>query len=328
VAQKLDPVEVLLVGFGWTGAIMAQELTEAGLNVLALERGEWRDTPTDFATTFAQDELRYYWRHELFQRANHDTLTFRNKASETALPMRHLGSFLPGSNVGGAGVHWNGQVWRFLPSDFVAKSHNLARYGRSALPADMTIQDWGVTYDELEAGYDQFEYLCGVSGKAGNLNGEIQPGGDPFEGPRRREYPNPPLDMPYAPTLFGKAAAELGRHPFPHPAANMSRPYTNPLGVQLGPCTYCGFCEKYGCGNYSKACAQTTILPVLMKKPNFTLKTGAEVLKLNLAPDRKTVAGVTYVDAAGQEFEQPADLVILCAYILQNVRLMLLSDIG
>ena len=328
MAQKLDPVEVLLVGFGWTGAIMAQELTEAGLNVLALERGEWRDTPTDFATTFAQDELRYYWRHELFQRANHDTLTFRNKASETALPMRHLGSFLPGSNVGGAGVHWNGQVWRFLPSDFVAKSHNLARYGRSALPADMTIQDWGVTYDELEAGYDQFEYLCGVSGKAGNLNGEIQPGGDPFEGPRRREYPNPPLDMPYAPTLFGKAAAELGRHPFPHPAANMSRPYTNPLGVQLGPCTYCGFCEKYGCGNYSKACAQTTILPVLMKKPNFTLKTGAEVLKLNLAPDRKTVAGVTYVDAAGQEFEQPADLVILCAYILQNVRLMLLSDIG
>jgi gluconate 2-dehydrogenase alpha chain len=134
--------------------------------------------------------------------------------------------------------------------------------------------------------------------------------------------------MPYAPTLFGRAAAELGRHPFPHPAANMSRPYTNPLGVQMGQCTYCGFCEKYGCGNYSKACAQTTILPVLMKKQNFTLKTGAEVLKLNLAPDRKTVASVTYVDAAGQEFEQPADLVILCAYILQNVRLMLLSGIG
>ena len=328
MAQKLDPVEVLLVGFGWTGAIMAQELTEAGLNVLALERGEWRDTPTDFATTFAQDELRYYWRHELFQRANHDTLTFRNKAFETALPMRHLGSFLPGSNVGGAGVHWNGQVWRFLPSDFVAKSHNLARYGRSALPADMTIQDWGVTYDELEAGYDQFEYLCGVSGKAGNLNGEIQPGGDPFEGPRRREYPNPPLDMPYAPTLFGKAAAELGRHPFPHPAANMSRPFLFLLGVLLGFCFYCGFCEKYGCGNYSKACAQTTILPVLMKKPNFTLKTGAEVLKLNLAPDRKTVAGVTYVDAAGQEFEQPADQNNQSTNNLQNVRLMLLSDIG
>ena len=57
----------MLVGFGWTGAILGQELTDAGLQVLALERGGWRDTPTDFAVTFAQDELRYYWRHALFQ---------------------------------------------------------------------------------------------------------------------------------------------------------------------------------------------------------------------------------------------------------------------
>jgi gluconate 2-dehydrogenase alpha chain len=328
MAQTLPSVDVVLVGFGWTGAIMAQELTDAGLNVLALEKGEWRDTPTDFATTFAQDELRYYWRHELFERLSHETLTFRNNGGQTALPMRKLGSFLPGANVGGSGVHWNGQVWRFLESDFLAKSHNIARYGKAAVPDDMTIQDWGVTYADLEPHYDKFEYLCGVSGKAGNLKGAIQPGGDPFEGPRARDYPNPPLDMPYAPMLFAKAAAETGRHPFPHPAANMSRPYTNPLGVQLGQCTFCGFCEKYGCGNYSKATAQTTILPVLMKKPNFTLKTQSEVLKVNLSADGKTATGVTYVDAAGQEFEQPANMVILTAYILQNVRLLLLSNIG
>jgi gluconate 2-dehydrogenase alpha chain len=187
MAQVMPKTDVVLVGFGWVGAIMAQELTDAGLNVLALERGQWRDTPTDFPVTFAQDELRYYWRHELFERVNHDSLTFRNNTSQTALPMRHLGSFLPGSNVGGSGVHWNGQVWRFLPTDFQAKSHNLSRYGKSAVPDDMTIQDWGVSYDELEPHYDTFEYLCGVSGKAGNLKGAIQPGGDPFEGPRARD---------------------------------------------------------------------------------------------------------------------------------------------
>ncbi|HEY5007016.1 MAG TPA: hypothetical protein VII42_03370, partial [Caulobacteraceae bacterium] len=224
-------VDVLIVGFGWTGAIMAQELTDAGLNVLAVERGDWMDTATDFSTTFAQDELRYYWRKELFQKPAHETLTVRNNATQTALPMRSLGSFLPGVGVGGAGLHWNGQVWRFLPSDFQAKSHNLERYGKAAVPDDMTIQDWGVTYAEMEPYYDKFEYLCGVSGKAGNLSGAIQPGGDPFEGPRSREYPNPPLDMPYAPMLFAQAAASLGHHPFPHPAANMSRAYTNPLGV-------------------------------------------------------------------------------------------------
>jgi gluconate 2-dehydrogenase alpha chain len=328
MAERLAPVDVLVVGFGWTGAILAQELTDAGLNVVALERGIWRDTPTDFATTLAQDELRYYWRHELFEPAAHQTLTIRNNSSQTALPMRRLGSFLPGINVGGAGVHWNGQVWRFLPTDFVARSHNLQRYGPKAVPPDMTIQDWGVSYDELEPHYDRFDYLCGISGKAGNLRGQIQPGGNPFEGPRQRDYPNPPMEMTYPPMLFKEAAASLGHKPFPHPSANMSRAYINPLGVQLGPCTYCGFCEKFGCGNYSKASAQTTILPVLMRKPNFTLRTESEAIKINLDSSGKRAVSVTYVDAAGKEYEQPANLVLLCAYILHNVRLLLLSKIG
>src|SRR6185437_11736846 len=192
----------------------------------------------------------------------------------------------------------------------------------------MMVQDWGVTYDELEPHYDQFEYLCGISGKAGNIKGQIQPGGNPFEGPRTREYPNPPMEMTYGPTLFAQAANDVGLKPFPAPSANMSRAYTNPLGVQLGPCTYCGFCEKFGCGNYSKASAQTTILPVLMRKPNFTLKTESEVVKLNLDSTGKRVVSATYVDASGEEFEQPADLIVLCAYILHNVRLLLLSGIG
>lgn len=114
--------------------------------MLALERGGWRDTPTDFAITFIQDELRY----ALFQEPARETLTFRNSPSQTALPMRHLGSFLPGSGVGGAGIHWNGQTWRFLPSDFRARSHNIERYGPDVIPPDMTVQDWGITYEELK----------------------------------------------------------------------------------------------------------------------------------------------------------------------------------
>ncbi|HEX4510466.1 MAG TPA: GMC family oxidoreductase, partial [Burkholderiaceae bacterium] len=328
MATRLPSVDVLVVGFGWTGAIMAQEMTDAGLDVLALERGTWRDTPTDFATTFAQDELRYMWRHDQFEKVAHETLTVRNDSGQTALPMRKLGSFLPGTNVGGAGVHWNGQTWRFLPSDFIARSHNMQRYGASALPSDMTIQDWGVTYDDLEPGYDKFEYLCGISGQAGNLNGVIQPGGNPFEGPRKRAYPTPPMAMSYPPALFAQAAQEMGLHPFPQPSANLSRAYTNPLGVSLAPCTYCGFCEKFGCGNFAKASPQTTILPVLMRKPNFHLRTECEVLKVNLDASGKRAVSVTYVDANGAEFEQPAQIVLLCAYILHNVRLLLLSGIG
>jgi len=322
-------VDVVLVGFGWTGSIMAEVLTAAGLNVLAFERGGWRNTANDFAVSFDQDELRYMWRHHLFQNVAHTTLTFRNKQDQVALPMRRLGSFLPGSGVGGGGVHWNGQVWRFLPSDFQARSHNLDRYGTDVLNAtDMTIQDYPVTYAELEPYYDRFEYLCGVSGKAGNLSGKIQPGGNPFEGARSREYPNPPLKMTYGPSLFGHAASNVGYHPFPHPAANMSRAYTNPLGVQLAQCTYCGFCEKFGCGNDSKSSPQTTILPVLMPRPNFKLRTYCEVMRVERTRDGRHATGVSYIDENGELSFQPASIVILSAFTLENVRLMLLSGIG
>jgi gluconate 2-dehydrogenase alpha chain len=329
MVTTLKAVDVVIVGFGWTGAILGQQLCDEGLEVLALERGPWRDTPTDFPPTFAQDELRYMWRHHLFQNVTYDTLTIRNNVSQQALPMRRLGSFLLGTGVGSGGVHWNGQIWRFLPTDFLAKSHNEQRYGRKAVTDyDLTVQDWPVTYDELEPYYTTFDALCGTSGKAGNLRGQIQPGGNPFEGPRSEEFPTPPMPQGYAPTLFAQATAGMGYHPFPHPCGNLSQPYTNPLGAQLGQCTYCGFCEKFGCGNYSKASPQTTVLPYLMMKPNFTLRTEAEVLKIELNSDRTLATGVTYVNSAGQEFFQPANLVILSAYVLQNVRLLLLSGIG
>ncbi|MCB1993897.1 MAG: GMC family oxidoreductase, partial [Geminicoccaceae bacterium] len=161
---KLPPVDVLLVGFGWTAAILGEELAQAGLEVLALERGQFRDTVPDFAMPQIQDELRYAVRHEMFQEPARQTITFRNNHAQTALPMRRLGSFNPGTGVGGAGVHWNGQHWRFLPSDFRQRSHVEERYGADFIPEGMTIQDWGVTYEELEPHFDRFEYLCGTSG--------------------------------------------------------------------------------------------------------------------------------------------------------------------
>jgi gluconate 2-dehydrogenase alpha chain len=326
--QKLPRKDVAIIGLGWTGSILANELTDEGLDVVAVERGPWRDTATDFSISYAQDELRYRLRHELFLRPSQNSVTFRNNVQQTALPVRTWGAFMLGNGVGGAGVHWNAETWRFLPSDFVLRSHLTQRYGANFLPADMTIQDWGVTFDELEPHYDTFEYLCGTSGQAGNLNGTIQAGGNPFEGPRSRPYPTPPQKQGFGHMLFAKAAQELGYKPFAQPSGNLSQSYTNPLGVTLGQCTYCGFCEWFGCANYSKASPQTTILPVLMRKSNFEARTECEVTRINLDRSRKMATGVTYVNASGEEFEQPADLVILCGFQLFNVQLLLLSGIG
>jgi len=185
-----------------------------------------------------------------------------------------------------------------------------------------------VTYQELEPHFDRFEYLLGVSGQAGNIKGKIQPGGNPFEAPRSRGYPNPPMKEPYFAALFRKGAEKLGYHPYPQPSSNLSRPYTNPLGLKLETCVFCGFCERFACEHYAKASPQTVILPVLLQKPNYELRTNCEVLRVNLDNTRKKATGVTYVDAAGQEFEQPAELVLVCAFPINNVRTLLLSGIG
>ncbi len=325
---KLKPVDVVLVGVGLTGTILGKELADSGLKVVGLERGRMRDTESDFQMPYVHDELKYVRRYELMQDLSRETITFRNAMNETALPMRQLGSFLPGEGVGGAAVHWGGLTWRFLPWDFETRSRTIARYGKDHMAADCTSQDWGVTYEELEPHFDRFEYLYGISGKAGNLKGAIRPGGNPFEGARSREYPNPPLKMPYSSSLFRKTAESLGYKPFPVPTAANSRPYTNEYGATINACVYCGYCQFFACEMGAKASPQTAVLPALMNNKNFELRTRANVVKINLDSEKKRAVSVTYVDSRGREFEQPAELVLLTSYVFNNVRLMLQSGIG
>ncbi|STQ69118.1 Gluconate 2-dehydrogenase flavoprotein precursor [Hafnia alvei] len=203
---KKDPVDVVIVGFGWTGAIMGMEMTDAGLSVVALERGEKRDTYPDFAYPRIADELTYGIRLKLFQETAKETVTVRHNPGDYAVPYRQFGSFLPGNGVGGAGVHWNGMHWRALPSDLKLHTTISERYGKAFIPEGMLLQDYPVDYADLEPFFDKFEKVCGTAGKSGNLRGQIIEGGNPFEGPRASEYPTPPLKSLYSGTLFSQAA--------------------------------------------------------------------------------------------------------------------------
>lgn len=327
-ATRLPEVDAVLLGVGLVGTIMGRELTKAGLKVVGLERGEPRFTVPDFQGPQMHDELRYSIRKGLMQDNTRETVTFRNRADQTALPIRRWESFLPGTGLGGAAVHWNGQTYRFQDTDLRMRSRIDERYGKGFVSPDLLIQDWGVNAAELEPYFDRFEYLLGTSGKAGNLGGRKVEGGNPFEDPRSRDYPTPPMKEPYGSALFRQAASKLGYHPFPQPSSNLSQPYTNPEGVKLNACMFCGFCERYGCEHYAKSSPQTTLLPVLLRDPNFTLRTQCQVLRINLDSSRKRATGVTYVDATGREFEQPARLVIVGMFALNNVRMLLLSGIG
>jgi gluconate 2-dehydrogenase alpha chain len=329
MTAKLPSVDIVIIGMGWTGGIAARELAQTGLKIAVLERGGPRSTENDFALPLIRDELRFSQRHDQMMDTAKDTYTIRNTPSETALPMRRLGSFLPGEGVGGAGVHWNGVTWRWPGHEFSIRSMYEERYGKAFIPSDMPLQDWGITGSELEPFYERFEYTAGVSGKAGNLKGKIEPGGNPFEDPRARDYPLPPLVPNYGSKMFEKAVLDLGYHPFPKPVANASRPYTNPDGMQLGQCQYCGFCERFGCESNAKGSPHITVIPVALSFPNVELRTKCWVTKVEVDRAGTKATGVSYVNMiTGEEAFQPAGVVILAAFGLSNVHLMLLSGIG
>ena len=163
--QRLKEVDVVIIGVGMVGSIVAKELAGAGYKVVGLERGQTRFTVPEFQSPAVHDELRFDIRKALMQDNTREPVTFRNQGSQVALPVRRWESFLPGTGLGGSMVHWNGQTYRFQANDFQLASRTRERYGKHFLDPDVTIQDWGVTYEDLEPHYDRFEYLLGTSGE-------------------------------------------------------------------------------------------------------------------------------------------------------------------
>ena len=191
----------------------------------------------------------------------------------------------------------------------------------------MPLQDWGLTCDELEPYYEN-STMRSRFGKTGNLKGQIRRKKS-AAGARQKEYPLPPLKTVSEHRCYSEAARAAGYHPFASPAANASQAYTNPDGARFGACQYCGHCERFGCEANAKGSPHIAVIPIALRDPNVELRTRAWVTKVNLDSSGKHAKSVTYVDVmTGEEFEQPAGLVVLCAYALWNTHLMLLSGIG
>ncbi|MDN7246688.1 GMC family oxidoreductase [Planococcus shenhongbingii] len=314
MVTTLDKVDVVTIGVGWLGGIIAAECAKEGLKVVGLERGRERGT-ADFASV--HDELRYAIRYELMQDLSKETVTFRNNRNQRALPMRQMGSFLLGEHLGGAGTHWNGHTWRFLPYDFEIKTLTDQKYGANKLSPDYTIQDWGITYDELEPYMTKFEQTAGISGEDKN----------PFWGKRSADYPTPPMKKTPILKKFETASTKLGYSPFMLPSANLSEAYENPDGAKINACQYCGFCERFGCEYGAKSSAEITVIPTARNTGNFDIKFNANAVEIMKQGDK--VTGVRYFDTVTfEEFIQPAEVVVLTSYVMNNAKLLMVSKIG
>jgi gluconate 2-dehydrogenase alpha chain len=307
-----EKTDVVIVGVGAAGGILAAEFGKAGIRVIGLERGP-RLTTADFNP---HDELRYFQRQDLRPNPKRQPVTWRPNATARANPLPFLNY---GNQAGGGTVHYGAVSWRLHEDDFRARSQTIERYGVSAIPQDSSLVDWPLSYADLEPYYDRAEYELGVSGKAGNLQGRKIDGGNVFEAPRRRDYPLPPLREDQAEVIFEKAARDLGYHPFSTPRAIISEPYQG-----RPACTYCGFCQAFGCHVGAKSSILVTKLPEADKTGNFKLLTNAMCYRVN-SEDSGRVTGVSYYGPDGSDNTIEAEIVVLTPFVYDNTRLLLLS---
>jgi gluconate 2-dehydrogenase alpha chain len=313
VTVNLKKTDVVIVGLGAVGGVAALPLARAGLDVIGLEAGDWLRT-----SNFAPDELQNNVRGwpQSVQKANREIPTHRESEAAPYSPRLTVHPMM--NAVGGTSLHYWAQSWRLNPWDFKVVSETTRRYGASRIPKGSTVEDWPFGLEELEPYYERVEYEIGVSGQAGNVNGTIDRRGNIFEGPRRREYPMPPLRGTGFTELMANASRALGWHPFPGPAAINSRTYQN-----RPACAYHGFCNRGGCHINAKNSTAVSTIPRAQETRRLTVVTRAHVTTIRVDQAGR-VSGVEYLKD-GETYVQPAGVVLLAGYTYENVRMLLLS---
>lgn len=300
--MKLPEVDAVIIGAGAGGGIVAHELAHAGFKVALLERG--RDQK--FSET-GHDELRSQRTTVLGNAFGPDDsyyrLTRMADAREFKKSLASEGDYgNVASCVGGGTKSYGAMAWRFLPKDFRMRS----TYGA---PDGSSLEDWPISYDDLEPYYEKAEWTIGVSGKKG---------ANTFEGPRRRDYPMPALPYNKEATILHAAAKKLGLHPFPIPMAINSVTYNGRPG-----CIMCPHCVGFACEVKAKSSTADTVIPAALKTENCDLRTSCVATQI-LTDSRGKVTGITYVQN-GQLMEQPARVVVVSCSATESPRLLLNS---
>ncbi len=293
-----ETVDFVVVGSGAAGGVIARELAVAGFSVVVLEQGP-RLTPTDFE----HDELKYWFRAGITNDPARSPQTFRSDPSATAMSTGVKPSLWYARMVGGSSAHFTGNYWRFHEIDFIERSRLGAISGTG-------FDDWPITYAELEPYYTKVEWEVGVSGLAG---------ASPFDPPRSRPYPMPPLPVKSSGVLLERGARKLGLHPFPAPMAINSQPYRG-----RPACIHCGFCHGFACEAQAKASTLFNMIPEAEATGRCEVRADSYVVRIDTNPKGKAT-GATYIGARGREQFQKARAVVVAANGAETPRLLLAS---
>jgi choline dehydrogenase-like flavoprotein len=294
--RPTDEVDFVVVGSGAAGGVVARELSRAGFSVVVLEAGPWLNE-NDF-------------RHDDFWGDTHPDKSLTNDLQLLPQTLRRTelekaerrGWAQYGRIVGGGSVHFSANYWRFPEVEF----RQATRHG---VPDGSSVADWPITYADLEPYYTKVEWEVGVSGLAGN----------PFEPPRSKPYPLPPLPIKSEGVLLERAAKKVGWHPWPAPMAILSKPYRGRSG-----CAACGFCYGFACEVRAKSSSLVSVIPDAIATGRCEIRPLSYVRRVQLS-DAGRATGVVYFDAKKREVFQRAKAVVLSANGLETVKLLLIS---
>jgi choline dehydrogenase-like flavoprotein len=290
-----DEVDFVIVGSGAAGGVLAKELSTNGFRVVVLEQG-----PYLTANDFSHNEIDVFHGHQLTNNPKFQPTTFRKTPGDKAKVQQ---SVMYGRCVGGSSVHFTANYWRLHEIDFIERS----KVGE--IPGANFV-DWPITYNDLEPYYTKVEWEVGVSGLAG---------ASPFDPPRSKPYPMPPLPVKGAGVVFERGAWKLGYHPFPAPMAILSQPRAG-----RDSCVNCGFCLGFGCEVGAKSSSLASVIPVAEATGRCEIRPNSYVHRIEMDKNGRAT-GVVYFDAKRAAHLQKAKAVVVCANGAETPRLLLLS---
>jgi choline dehydrogenase-like flavoprotein len=300
VAPNLPPLldreifDVCIVGSGAAGGIAAKELTEMGLRVVVLERGEWV-SPSRFRTHTPPYQLPYRGFREGHGTNDFTGFLFSQHPSTSDLGGEEIDyALLPG--VGGKTLLWDAFSWRMGERDF---------QGRTAG------DDWPITYQELAPFYDQAERFMGVCGTREGI--AAVPDGHYLK----------PIALRCGERIIQKACLEkLGPQYRMFPVRKAIN--TEPHGGRP-VCHYCGHCMR-GCDVDAKYTSANSAVPAALRTGKLVLATGAVVREIELDENGERVRSVICIDApTRQEHRVRGRVIALACGSVEDLRILLMS---
>ncbi len=314
-AKDNNTYDAIVVGSGVSGGWAAKELTEKGLKVLMLERGNQLEHITGYVTATKDNwDFKHRGRHTLEEKASHPFLTrdypyseynesyWFNDLDAKYEEKKRFDWYRP-NIVGGKSIMWGRQSYRLSDLDFEANKR------------DGIAIDWPIRYKDIAPWYDYVETYAGISGEKLGLS----------QLPDGKFLPAMEFNCVEKEVRKNMEAKFKGRHMTMGRVANLSQAANIHTQHGRATCQYRNLCSR-GCPYGAYFSTQASTLPAAVKTGNLTLRPNSIVASVVYDEKKGRASGVKVIDSkTSAETEYFAKIIFLNGSTLGTTQVMLNS---